>query len=225
MSDENMKKMESMAEFFNDRADTYEDHMRKDVVAFDRIYGSVCASIPATQSRINILDIGCGTGLELEGIFNKAPNVHIFGIDVSEKMLDKLKTNYRKHLKQITLVCGSFQTYPFRENTYDYALSVWSLHHLLPETKQDLYRKIVKTLKLGGKYIEGDYGVSAEKEKDSLLAYYERTKAWEDARDGDYHLDITLSLDTQVRLLTQAGFTHVEIIWQDGNSAVYLAIR
>jgi hypothetical protein len=41
--------------------------------------------------------------------------------------------------------------------------------------------------------------------------------------DGYYHLDIPFSLETQFRLLREAGFATVELLWQAGLSAVYVA--
>ncbi len=225
MSNENPKVPEPIAEFFNRRAATYEDHMQKDKATFDQLYGAVYACIPVTPTKLSILDIGCGTGLEFKGIFNHAPNAIITGIDVAEEMLHRLKINYRERLQQITLIHNSYLSYPLGEEIYDYAISVWSLHHLLPATKRDLYIRIHKTLKPGGKYVEGDYGVSSEIERQSLQEYYERSKELECASDGSHHIDIKLSHDTQVHLLRAAGFSKVNIIWQDGNAAVYIAVR
>lgn len=41
----------------------------------------------------NILDLGCGTGLELDEIFKTKPLIHVTGIDLTQAMLDKLKQN------------------------------------------------------------------------------------------------------------------------------------
>ena len=42
----------------------------------------------------SLLDIGCGTGLELASIYQKFPNVKITGIDLSKDMLEKLRVKY-----------------------------------------------------------------------------------------------------------------------------------
>jgi tRNA (cmo5U34)-methyltransferase len=225
MSDENPKVPEPIAEFFNRRADTYEAHMQEDKAGFDQQYDAVCACIPVTPTRLSILDVGCGTGLEFKGIFNRAPNAVITGIDVAEEMLRRLKINYGERLQQITLIHDSYLSYPFGEDIYDYAVSVWSLHHLLPATKRNLYIRIRKALKPGGKFVEGDYGVSADEESQSLQEYYEKSKGLEGASDGSYHIDISLSRDTQVHLLRAAGFSKVDVVWHGGNAAVFMAVR
>ena len=35
----------------------------------------------------NSMDLGCGTGLELEAIFEKFPEIHVTGVDLSWTML------------------------------------------------------------------------------------------------------------------------------------------
>ena len=106
---------EQMAEFFNKRAEGYDDHMRETLSDVEALYDSISTCIASTQDKIHVLDIGVGTGLELKGIFKQAPNAIITGIDISEKMLDKLKENYAQYIKQITLVRESYLTFPVRK--------------------------------------------------------------------------------------------------------------
>ena len=85
-----MDNYEAMGDFFDRVSDTYDSDMEKAVDAFNQFY-SVVADIPETQAELRILDIGCGTGLELAAVFEKAPNAIITGIDISADMLDKLR--------------------------------------------------------------------------------------------------------------------------------------
>ena len=81
-----------MAQFFNDRVDGYEEHMRP--LVFD-LYDVISTPIRTTNEPISILDLGCGTGLEFKGIFARAPNALITGVDISEKMLSRLKEKHQ----------------------------------------------------------------------------------------------------------------------------------
>ena len=69
-----------------------------------------------------ILDLGCGTGLELEELFAVNPGAKVTGIDLSEAMLNALKAKFPE--KDLTLVCASYFDVPFGENAYDAAVSV-----------------------------------------------------------------------------------------------------
>ncbi len=217
-----MKKPEQMADFFNKRADTYDDHMREHISNFEEIYNSISTCIASTQERIQVLDIGIGTGLELKGIFKRAPNAIITGIDVSEEMLSKLKEKYAEHLKQITLVQKSYLTFPFSETTYDYIVSVMAVHHLLPNEKLRLYKRVRKALKNTGKYIEGDFVVTREEASNYLRKYEEWNKA-RSIKEGSHHVDIPLSFETQKRILLEAGFSEVKVVRQGSKDAIYCA--
>lgn len=218
-----MTKLETMGEFFDKRADTYDRHMKEPGISSGQFYSHVSDGILNTQDKVRIMDIGCGTGLELEGIFERAPNAVLTGIDISGEMLNKLKAKYKRRLDQITLIQKSYLSVPFGTNRYDYFVSVMTLHHLLPDRKLKLYRRIKKALKPNGKYIEGDYVVLPEKERQLLDKYHKRYKSGDNIKNGVYHIDIPFSLETQKQILAQAGFSRVEVIWHQGEAAVYVA--
>jgi len=218
-----MTNPEMMAEFFNKRAETYDKDMRENVSDYKEFYTSISNCITGTQDTINVLDIGIGTGLELKWIFERAPDAIITGIDVSKDMLDKLKGKYADHLGQITLIQSSYLTFPFDEAKFDYIVSVMSVHHLLPDAKQELYEKVRKALKNTGRYVEGDYIVSPEEEAISLSKYKEWIKSNKKIENGSHHIDVPLSIETQRHLMTRAGFSKIEVIRQGSKDAVYWA--
>ena len=217
------KQPEQMADFFNKRADGYEVHTRETLSDFEAFYNSISTCIASTQDKIHVLDIGVGTGLELKGIFEQAPNANVIGIDISKEMLNQLKEKYVGHLKQITLVQESYMTFPFGEVTYDYIVSVMTVHHLLPDVKCRLYERVRKALKNTGKYIEGDFIVTTEEANSFLHKYKEWSKANKSIKEGSHHIDIPLSCETQRRLLAKAGFSKIRVVRQGSRSAVYCA--
>jgi tRNA (cmo5U34)-methyltransferase len=79
-----------------------------------------------------------------------------------------------------------------------------TLHHLLPDKKLELYRNIRQTLKPGGKYMEGDYIVSPEKEAECLAQFEELRRDREDIDDGSHHIDIPMSTATLEDLFWKA---------------------
>lgn len=218
-----MNKYEKMSEFFNKRAYEYDDNMKENVESFDQLYTEIAVAIPKTSNKLEILDIGCGTGLELAAVFKKAPYAMITGIDVSGEMLGILKEKYNDFLNQITLILESYLSFSFETDAWDYIMSVMTLHHLLPDTKRRLYGEIRKALKPGGKYIEGDYVTTPEKEKQVRDSYYRIHRENRDIEDGTHHIDIECSLETQKGLLLEAGFSNMEVIWQQGETAIYTA--
>jgi tRNA (cmo5U34)-methyltransferase len=219
-----MNKPESMDEFFDKVAESYDEHMKQNIESFEEFYSCISTCITETEKAINVLDIGCGTGLEFEAIFEKAPRAMITGIDVSGEMLNILRDKYKKRLGQIALIQKSYLAVPFGKDVYDYVISVMTLHHLLPEQKRSQYQKIKESLKPGGKYVEGDYIVTLEQEKQFLEKYREKRRSDANIGDGTHHIDIPFSLNTQRRLLAEAGFSSMEVLWQGEKAAVYVAI-
>lgn len=100
------------------------------------------------NSLNTLLDIGCGTGLELKAIYNRFPDVKITGIDLSRDMLRRLKEKYTT--KDIRTIEADYFDYPFENEQYDAALSFESLHHFKYEKKlpHDLFVHIDISLTL-----------------------------------------------------------------------------
>jgi tRNA (cmo5U34)-methyltransferase len=223
MNSQSSEPPEKMSDFFDERSNGYDEHMRQSVASFQAFYEAIAQPIPCTEEVLHILDVGCGTGLELGPIFLRAPNARITGIDLSKRMLEHLRNKYASRLGQITLIQGSYLEMSFGQAEYDYGVSVMTLHHLLPERKGRLYEKIRQALKEEGKYIEGDYIVSKEKHGPILAEYREKLRSVTESGDGHYHVDIPLTMEMQRELLLKAGFARVEVIWKEGEAAAYVA--
>jgi tRNA (cmo5U34)-methyltransferase len=227
MSVEDPEKPEEMAAFFDVRAAGYDDHMRDDIFETDAIftqfYQALCSPIEATDEPLNILDLGVGTGLEIEALLQRAPNALITGVDVSQHMLQLLRKRYAAHMGQITLVTDSYLTMPLGVQAYDYIISAMSVHHLLRAAKCELYAKIHAAVKPGGKYIEGDSVIPLEMENEFLAEYRESIAGMPPADDGYYHIDIPFSIESQRSLLLEVGFRDFELVWQRDSSAVWNA--
>lgn len=187
---------EEMAAFFDARALTYNDHMQQvlDVPAF---YQAVVEAILPTAAPVTILVLGCGTGLELEYIFARAPNALITGIDLSAGMLDQLSERYAAQRYQLTLLQDSYLTRPFPVAAFRYICAVQTLHHLLPEEKSALYACLHASLQPGGIFVEGDYTVSPEEEGVRRSQYLTLRN---ELPTGIYHIDIPCAEGTECAL-------------------------
>ena len=170
---------------------------------------------------LRILDLGCGTGLEIEALLESAPNASITGVDLSENMLEGLRARYADHMNQITLVTDSYLTMPLGRQAYDYALSVMAAHHVLHDTKRELYKRIRAALKPGGKYIEGDSVIPTVLEPQFLAEYHEQVAGLPQAEDGQYHIDVPFSIETQRALLLEAGFQDFQVLWERDRNVVW----
>lgn len=218
-----MSSIEQMGDFFNKRAETYDDHMRETVENFDKYYSLLSQPIKQTNEEVDILDMGCGTGIELEGIFNKAPNAKITGIDMSQEMLDKMMKKYKAKAANIKIIVDSYLTCNIADNYYDYIVSSMTMHHFLQEPKIEIYKKIRKSLKEDGLYIEGDYVVSDEEQNECLKIFHELMNTVKEENRDLYHIDIPFTLQRQKELLKTAGFKRIQVILKQENQAILVA--
>ena len=128
--------LEKMRDFFEARLDGYDEHMMTNIKSATEFYPFTAKMLPAI-ANCHILDLGCGTGLELEEYYLLCPSAKVTGIDLSQSMLSVLKKKFSD--KNISLIVGSYFDLPLGENIFDAAVSVESLHHFTKEEKRFLY--------------------------------------------------------------------------------------
>ncbi len=214
---------EEMKSFFDTRAEEYDEHMASILEEYEKFYGHIAFPFRDTDESLEVLDLGAGTGLELEFIFAKAPNSRITAVDLSEEMLKKLAARYEKYRSQIKTIAYSYLSMELMPDSFDYIVTVMSFHHLMPEKKIALYKKIKNALKPGGMFVEGDYIVSPQEEKQLLEEFLEIKKGNPMLEDGQYHIDIPFSEETQIRVLKEAGFRDINVIFRTSKSNVIVA--
>ena len=96
---------EEMAAFFDARVDGYEAHMLKNVAGSDRFYEETVRALPLSPG-MRLLDLGCGTGLELDALYRLCPDARVTGIDLSGGMLGALRRKFSG--KDLTLIQGDY---------------------------------------------------------------------------------------------------------------------
>lgn len=206
--------LEKMAEFFEKRLDIYDEHMLRDIEGALEFYPFTAKHLP-TEPGCRLLDLGCGTGLELEFYFPLNPTARVTGIDLSPGMLRRLKEKFPGY--ELTLIEGSYFDVPFGEEVYDAAVSVESLHHFAPEEKTALYAKLHAALKPGGYFILTDYFARSEEEEDRFRRELERLESAQGAPEGAlYHFDTPLTVSRETDCLLKAGFSSVKVLGRWG---------
>jgi|SRR5690554_2390810 SAM-dependent methyltransferase len=212
--------IEKMSDFFAARVDGYENHMLNNVEGCKEGYVKMAELLPRTT--VNLLDLGCGTGLELDEIFKTHPNIKVTGIDLTKAMLDVLKEKHPD--KDLTLIHGSYFDYDFGRERFEAVISFQSLHHYSHEQKIKLYSRVYSALKPGGRYIECDYMVTEQKEEDFYFKEYERIRKEQNIPEGEfYHYDTPCTIDNQLKMLRIAKFEKVEMVWRRENTTIILA--
>ena len=199
--------LEEMSAFFTKRLDGYEAHM----AVWEKAYQRFAELLPEWCGEI--LDLGCGTGLELREIWKRNPGVSVTGVDLCRAMLERLKEQYGD--KPFCAVCEDYFQYEMGEERWDGVISFESLHHFLPEKKQELYTKVYKGLRTGGVFLIGDYIACCPEEEEILRDLYleKMKKSSREIKEGAYvHFDIPLTLEHETEILEKAGFSNVTVV-------------
>ena len=73
-------RLEKMDAFFEARLNGYEEHMMNSIESAEAFYYFTAAQLPIGD-RAQVLDLGCGTGLEMDWYFQNNPTAAVTGID------------------------------------------------------------------------------------------------------------------------------------------------
>lgn len=212
--------IEQMCDFFTARVDGYDEHMLHDVEGCKEGYVEMAELLP--QDVVELLDLGCGTGLELDEIFKTKPLIKVTGIDLTQAMLDKLEQKHPD--KNIVLINASYFDYDFGTDKYDAVISFQTMHHFSHGDKIKLYSKVCAALKTGGQYIECDYMVIKQEDEDFHYSENRRIRKEQGILDGEfYHYDTPCTIDNQIEMLSKAGFKTAKMNWRVENTTIIVA--
>lgn len=87
---------------------------------------------PKTQ-RIKVLEVGCGTGVNILKMAQMFPNAQFTGLDVSGDMLDRARINLDKYQKRVTLLEEPYQESTKFNGQFDVILFSYALTMINPQ--------------------------------------------------------------------------------------------
>lgn len=203
--------LEEMGAFFSARIDSYEEHMS----VWKPAYEAFARLIP--DSCKTLLDLGCGTGLELEEIFKLHPQIKVTGVDLCRDMLDKLLIKWNKNGgpgdKRLKAACQDYFAYDMGTDRWDAVVSFESFHHFFQDKKTLLYKKIHRALVPGGAFVLGDYIACCDAEEKLLQGVYLEKRERFQIPDSQFvHFDIPLTLEHELEALREAGFAKAKAV-------------
>lgn len=202
--------LEKMAEFFENRLDGYEEHMLNNIESAKEFYPFTAEQLPG-KAGAKVLDLGCGTGLELEYYFKLNDSAFVTGVDLSKGMIAALARKFPD--AWLHLIVGSYFDVDFGEVFFDGVVSVESLHHFTMEEKIPLYRRLHKALKADGYFILTDYFSLSDEEEKEHRRELEKLRKENNITDNEfYHFDTPLTVEHEIEALECAGFLKVEVL-------------
>ena len=219
-------------ELFDDCANAYDRDRKKLVPCFDELYGTAVRVMPFSESDdIDVLDLGAGTGLFAEMISRRYPGATLHLTDISGEMLNQARRRFRGDRR----VSFSVQDHLSLGDSgaYDLVISALSIHHLENPAKRELFRKIYRSLRPGGLFVNVDQalgpGVRGEElyegawlrdVRESGVSEGTLEKAKERMKE-----DRNASLSDQLGWLSEAGFEGIDCWYKRFRFVVYGGYR
>ena len=189
--------LEAMSDFFTARLDGYEAHMahwREDYRRFASLF---------PENARDVLDLGCGTGLELNELLLLHPGLRVTGLDLCPAMLEQLKARH----PGVRTICGDYFEADLGRDCWDAVISFESLHHFSPAKKADLYRRVRESLRPGGAFMLCDYMACCDEEEALLRETCREKRLKEGIPEEQFvHFDTPLTVPHELELLRDAGF-------------------
>ena len=214
--------LEPMDEFFNRRADGFDGHMLsiENAGEFYPLTAKALFEIPGRD----VLDLGCGTGLELDFYWERDPLSRVTCVDVAGELLSQIPVKHPN--SAATLVQADYFQANLGENAFDKAVSVESLHHFSREKKTELYRKILRALRPGGAYVETDYIAPDDETEARLFSEADRLRAEEGlCADAFVHIDTPHTVEHLLEMRRDAGFARSVCLYRASNAAVIVSYK
>jgi len=182
-----------------------------------------------------ILDIGAGTGNLSRTVLEALPDVKIALMDFSENMLSEVANVLADFPGRYEILKDDFIDADFGVGRYAAVISSFAIHHCRGEAEYSrLYGRLFKALLPGGAFVCCDVVAGADEHLTqlnedgwrSLLRNENLAEKDIERILANYHIeDSPLDLGSHLRLLKEAGFSIVDVVWKRINFAVYTAIR
>lgn len=112
-------------EFFDQESDTYQKGLKEgteEKFSFINEHASKGA---------NLLDIGCGSGVFVKGVYDHTSIEEVIGIDISPEMLSDATAN------TVDYLVANARMLPFKDSSFDFVHADTVIHHIVGDTREE----------------------------------------------------------------------------------------
>ncbi len=219
--------MNEVKEQFSNVSKKYDSQREFLIPCFKDFYSACLPLVKSLTHAKTVLDIGAGTGLFTQFIYDLNPNLRFTLTDLSGQMLNVARERFegKNNFEYIEL---DFSKEPL-PGKYDLIISGLAIHHLEDADKAKLYKSCYQALNEGGLFINADQVAGKNLLFDSLYKYYWRETVSNSGLDREAliqafertKLDKLAPLETQLKMLEKAGFNEVDCIYKNMNFVVF----
>lgn len=148
------------------------------------------------------VDLGCGRGTDAIRMAQKVgENGFVYGIDISDGMLEKARSNAAKlEITNIAFIKSELSDIQIESNKADLVISNCTINHAAD--KLAVWTEVFRILKKGGRFVVSDIYSTEDVPEEFRTDPVAVAECWAGAIRKDLYLSI----------LAQAGFTNVSIL-------------
>jgi len=223
--------MSTIQEQFNSISKKYDAQRPFLIPCFNDFYTIALPLVTGLKTAKRVLDIGAGTGLFSQFIYQQRPDLHFTLVDISGDMLRVARERFAG-LENFEFIELDFSATAIPQQ-YDVIISSLAIHHLEDEQKEKLYQSVYQALNPGGVFINAD---QVEGRSPFFDAYYKShwketiTNSGLDKEAIDramerIKLDKFAKLEAQLLMLEHAGFGNVDCIYKHNNFVVFGGVK
>jgi tRNA (cmo5U34)-methyltransferase len=172
--------------------ETYLEDITADIPRYDELQSQTIGAIPFAPKRV--LELGFGTAVTTDLIWERYPDARITGIDSSSDMVFKARQLGWEEMR-----LGRIED-PLPDGPWDLVISVLTIHHLEADGKRDLFRRVG--------------------EESRALVFGDVVDVPPDRRVAS----LTDGLDFPSRAAEQADWCGGEVVWEADDLAVIRAV-
>ena len=219
---------------FNNTVAYYDDWMMKALPSYHKVFSISREVIPFdSDARIDVLDLGAGTGLFSKHVWEKYPNARFVLYDVAAQMIEAARGRFQTHQDQFTFIIDDYRNIHGLQD-FDLVISSLSIHHLSNDDKRMLFDRVYASLRDGGLFINIDQikGQTRYLQELYWTKWLDRVRengASEDNIQESIHRRKTYDQDAlmsdQLHWLREAGFANVDCIYKHYFVGVFLATK
>lgn len=225
-------KTDSIFKKFNRIAESFDSQRKNRIQCYDDFYGTSVSFLASMRKNFKtVLDLGAGTGILSEYLYDQFPDAKYTLMDVADLMLDEARLRFKNH-KNFHYITDDYSvTLPSVK--FDLIATALSFHCIERKEKGSLYQNVYRHLKPGGYFFLLDRFSSSS----SLIEkHYTRWRSDYIAKNMNHGMDNDTyraekklrrnsTLFETVSSLSETGFKTAECIYSFMQYSVILAIK
>jgi tRNA (cmo5U34)-methyltransferase len=196
------------------------------------------------HSRLNLLEIGCGTGITTAHLLACRDLMKIVSVDNAPAMLSQARQNLAEELEKgrLHLIENDALSYlqGIPTGSVDIVASAYALHNFLDGYRRRVLEEILRVLKPGGLFVNGDrYAVDDAREhlrntQEEIKGYFriflemnrpDLLEQWVVHLFSDESEDHIMRLQPALNAMAEIGFRDIALHFREGPNALVSALK